>query len=217
MTATRSIEFATHLPHAGYLATPESVTRFVRAAESLGFTTVKCGEHLVFPKSPQSPYPYAADGVHPFPSKRRLDLFVVMSWVAAHTTTLRMQSGVCILPLRSPLEIAKMTQSLDCLSGGRFTLEVGLGWMRDEYDILNVPYEERGARADEALQILRVLFEGDGPFKGRFYEFPELWFEPKPQQHPFPIHIGCGTSDSALRRVAPIREGVVSGVDHFRR
>jgi probable F420-dependent oxidoreductase len=137
----------------------------------------------------------------------RLEIFTTFSYLAGLTTRLRFKSSVAILPLRSPVLTAKTVATLDYLSGGRVILEVGVGWMREEFDALRIPFERRGDILDEYLQVIRRLFAGGEKFEGEFLSIPETDFAPRPVQDPFPIHIGCGLGDRALRRVAKYADG----------
>lgn len=204
MNGRRSrVRFATGLPYAGLAATPDNIVRFARAAEEAGFDRVQMGEHLLYPKSIKTPYPYTANGeMPPTGSPVRLEIFATFAYLAALTTRLRFQSSVAILPLRSPVLTAKTVATLDYLSGGRVILEVGVGWMREEFDALKIPFDRRGDVLDEYLEIIRCLFAGGETFQGEFLSIPETDFAPRPRQDPFPIYIGCGLGERALRRVA---------------
>jgi probable F420-dependent oxidoreductase len=194
------------IPYAGPLATRENIRTVARYVERLGFDYVEVGEHLVYPSRLQARYPYTVDGSLPLdPSRNHFEIFTLLSFIAGHTTVLRLHSGVLVLPYRPPIEVAKMAASLDHLSGGRLTLGVGVGWMRDEFEILEVSWSERGALTDESLEVLRALFEGRPRREGRF-RFEDVYFEPKPVQHPLPIWV-AGTSGAALRRVARFGQG----------
>jgi probable F420-dependent oxidoreductase len=202
------VRFATALPYSGTVATPENVVRFARAAEDAGFDRVQMGEHLLYPRSIKTPYPYTANGeMPPTGSPVRLEIFTTFSYLAGLTTRLRFKSSVAILPLRSPVLTAKTIATLDFLSGGRVILEVGVGWMREEFDALRIPFERRGDILDEYLQVIRCLFAGGEKFEGEFLSIPETDFAPRPIQDPFPIHIGCGLGERALRRVAKYAAG----------
>jgi probable F420-dependent oxidoreductase len=202
------MKFATALPWAGPAGTADNLRAFATTAEELGFDHVKVGEHLVYPRQVRAAYPYTADGsMPPSPSGLRLEMFTTFAFLAGQTTRLRFQPGVLLLALRSPFSTAKTVATLDYLSGGRLTLEVGVGWMRDEFDIAGVPFERRGAIVDEYLAALRTLFEGGEAFEGEFISFPPVTFEPRPAQRPLPIHLGCGASPAALRRIARFGQG----------
>ena len=110
-----------------------------------------------------APYPYTPDGrMPPSPSGQRLEMLTTFAFLAGQTTRLRFQPSVLLLALRSPFSTAKSVATLDYLSGGRLTLEVGVGWMKDEFDIAGIPFNRRGAVMDEYLAALRVLFEDEG-------------------------------------------------------
>jgi probable F420-dependent oxidoreductase len=202
------MKFATALPWAGPAGTPGNVGAFAATAEELGFDHVKMGEHLVYPAVIQAPYPYTPDGrMPPSPSGQRLEMLTAFAFLAGQTTRLRFQPSVLLLALRSPFSTAKSVATLDYLSGGRLTLEVGVGWMKDEFDIAGIPFDRRGAVMDEYLAALRVLFEGEGEYHGRSISFPPLIFEPKPVQRPMPIYIGSGAGQASLRRIARFGQG----------
>jgi probable F420-dependent oxidoreductase len=202
------VQFATSLPYSGTVATPENVVRFALAAEEAGIDRVQMGEHLLYPKSIKTPYPYTANGeMPPTGSPVRLEIFTTFSYLAGLTKRLRFKSSVAILPLRSPVLTAKTIATLDYLSGGRVILEVGVGWMREEFDALRIPFQRRGDILDEYLQVMQCLFAGGQKFDGEFLSIPETDFAPRPAQDPFPIHIGCGLGDRALRRVAKYAAG----------
>ncbi len=202
------MKFATALPWAGPAGTPGNVRAFAAAAEELGFDHVKMGEHLAYPAVIQAPYPYTPDGrMPPSPSGQRLEMLTTFAFLAGRTSRLRFQPSVLLLALRSPLGTAKSVATLDYLSGGRLTLEVGVGWMKDEFDIAGIPFEQRGAVVDDYLAALRMLFEGDGEYHGRYVSFPPLTFEPKPVQRPMPVYIGSGAGPASLRRIARFGQG----------
>jgi probable F420-dependent oxidoreductase len=194
------------MPYAGPLATSANIISAARHVEQLGFDFVEVGEHLIYPRELKARYPYTPDGSLPIDATRNhFEIFTLLSFVAGHTTSLRLHSGVLVLPYRPAIEVAKMAASLDHLSNGRLTLGVGVGWMRDEFEILGVPWERRGAMADESLEVIRALFDGVGRITERFAA-DDVIFEPRPTQNPLPIWV-AGTSDAALRRVARFGNG----------
>jgi probable F420-dependent oxidoreductase len=202
------MKFGTSLPWSGPAATADNLRVFATTAEELGFDHVKAGEHLVYPREIRAAYPYTPTGsMPPSSSGLRLEMFTAFAFLAGQTSRLRFQPGVLLLALRSPLSTAKTVATLDYLSGGRLTLEVGVGWMKDEFDIAGVPFDRRGAIVDEYLAALRALFEDNAAFEGEFISFPPVIFEPKPVQQPMPVHLGCGASTAALRRVARFGHG----------
>jgi probable F420-dependent oxidoreductase len=207
------VQFGGPFPYAGPLATAENISSLAPALEKLGYDFVIAGDHLLYPKELRTPYPGSTTGALPIdPRRNHLEVLATLAFVAGLTTRLRVHSGVLVLPYRTPFVTAKFAATIDHLSGGRFTLGVGVGWMKDEFDVLGVPFEERGDLTDEYLTILRALFEGDGPFEGRYFRFPELHFAPRPVQQPLPIWIG-GAGPRALRRVARFGQGWLPTTD----
>lgn len=178
------------------------------AAETCGFATLWSGEHLVMVEDPTSRYPYADDGRIAVPAAADwLDPLIGLSFVAAATTSIGIATGVLLLPEHNPVLIAKQAASLDKLSGGRFTLGVGIGWSREEFDALGVPFDRRGARTAEYIEVIRTLWrDGVASFHGEFVGFESIQVNPKPVHGRIPIVLG-GNSDAALRRVAAIGDG----------
>jgi probable F420-dependent oxidoreductase len=205
------MEVGMSVPWTGPLASPDAIVAVARQAEAAGFGYLQVGDHAMYPSTIESRYPYSPTGVMPT-GGIKLDLFTVLSFVAANTSTIHLVAGVYLLALRSPIASARAVASLDFLSHGRVRLGVGAGWMQEEYDILGVPFGERGRIMDEHLAVLRHLFEGDGSgFEGRYVSFPPLAFEPRPVQQPLPILIGGGESPAVLRRIARFGDGWIPG------
>ncbi len=191
------------LPQAGQTATPAVLKDIAQAAEALGFDALWAGDHLVLPLAQhRSRYPFNESGRFPVPPDRPwLEPFTLLGYLAAITERVRLGISVCILPYRHPIENAKMGADLDYLSGGRFILGAGAGWMAEEFAALDVPYEERGPRTDEQLAAITALWTEPQPrFAGRFYRFENVALEPKPVQRPRPpIWVG-GNQPAAQRR-----------------
>lgn len=195
------------VPWTGPLAGPDAIVSVARRAEAAGFGYLQVGDHALYPAVIATPYPYSPSGVMPTDGPK-LDVFAVLTFVAAHTSTIGLVPGVYLLALRHPVASARAVATLDFLSGGRVRLGVGSGWMKEEFDILGVAFEERGRIVDEYLAALRHLFEGDGgAFDGRYVAFPPLAFAPRPVQRPLPVLVGGGGSDAVLRRVARFGQG----------
>ena len=181
-----------------------SLRQFVQRAEALGFESVMTGDHIVLPTGGTNQYPYSADGSFARPSDHPfLETMTVLGYVAACTETIKIGSTVIILPYRNPVVQAKMFASLDVLSNGRMICGVGVGWLEKEFDVLGVPYAERGPMSDEFLGIFKALWtQPDPEFHGRFYNLDGIQFYPKPVQKPhIPIWVG-GHTRRALRRTA---------------
>ena len=192
-----------HLPHLGRKVDRKTLMHFAQEAERLGCHSGWTSDHICWPADIISKYPYTDDGSFaPTPDMGWLDPISTMTFVAACTETLKLGSSVMILPYRMPVQTAKQIASLDVLSEGRTILGVGVGWMKEEADVLNMPFDQRGKRSNEQLEIFHRLFTEQEPsFDGEFYSIPKVGFEPKPLQTPFPIWVG-GSSPAAFRRVA---------------
>ena len=203
-----SVRYGFYLPTRGHTASPEALETLVQRGESLGFASVMIADHLVFPVTIKSRYPYTVSG--DFPGKGDvLDQLSLMAFVAAKTTRLRLVTSVMIVPYRNPVLTAKALATIDVLSKGRVTLGVGVGWMREEFEALGAPdFDRRGAVTDEYLRILKTLWtESPASFSGRFYRFDALHCRPQPVQKPHPpIWVG-GHSKAALRRAARLGDG----------
>ncbi|TSD95138.1 LLM class F420-dependent oxidoreductase [Skermania sp. ID1734] len=188
-------------------AMPEVVASVAGAAEHCGFATLWAGEHVVMVDQPTSRYPYAADGRIAVPADADwLDPWVCLSFAAAATTTIGIATGVLLLPEHNPVVTAKQAASLDRMSGGRLRLGIGVGWSRDEFAALDVPFERRAARTREYVAAIRALWNSDvTSFSGEFVTFSALRVYPKPSR-PIPVIVG-GNSDAAMRRVASWGDG----------
>src|SRR3981189_1085755 len=148
------MKFALHFGNIAF-SDPEGARRLVRLAEAAGFDSVFAVEHVVFPDNYTSVYPYAAGGRLPGgPSVNFPDPLIWLTWVAAATTRLRFMTAVMILPQRNPLVLAKEVATLDYLSGSRIELGIGVGWLKEEFEALGIPFERRGKRADEYVAAI---------------------------------------------------------------
>jgi probable F420-dependent oxidoreductase len=203
------MDFDVWLPTASPFATPELLAAVAGEAEARHMHGIWVGEHVVSFERYASAYPYADNGQMPLPlGSGLLDPFTTLAFLAAVTTSLRLGTAMCLLPQRNPVYTAKEVATVDWLSGGRVDLGVGVGWLREEFEAVDAPWERRGERTDDYLQVLRALWCDDpSSFSGRHYSLPPCDFHPKPVQRPHPpIHIG-GESDAALRRTARIGQG----------
>jgi len=203
------MKFGVSLPHFGQRARGTGVATHIRdvavAADRLGYHVVWASDHVVLPRSVTTPYPYG--GSFPYDvNDPILDPVATLAWVASATRHVRLGSAVIVLPYHSPLPLAKALATVDVLSGGRLLLGVAGGWLREEFELLAVPFAERGPRTDEAIDLLRHLWTADTiDFHGRFHHLHDAAFYPKPVQKPAPpIWIG-GDGAAALRRV--VRRG----------
>ena len=197
------------VPTATPMATPDVLAAIGRGAEERGVGTIWVGEHVVLFDDYNSRYPYAADGRIPAPpGSGLLEPFTTLAYLAAHTSTVRLGTAMCLLPQRNPVYTAKEVATLDWLSGGRVDLGVGVGWLAEEFAAVNVPWPARGKRTDEYLEVLRTLWcEDPSSYEGESYTLPPCSMFPKPVQTPYPpVHVG-GESDAALRRTARVAQG----------
>jgi len=196
--------------HFGSLVFPDAAgaARLGRLAEAAGFDSVIAIDHVVLPAEYATRYPYSADGrmpaaaTEPYP-----DPLIWLSFLAAATTRLRLLTGVVILPQREPLALAKQVATLDAMSGGRFELGIGVGWLKEEFEAIGVPFERRGKRSDEYIAAMRALWApGTASYAGEFVNFPAVHSNPKPAQARLPIIVG-GHSEAAARRAGRLGDG----------
>ncbi len=179
------------------------------AADNCGFAALWVGEHVVMVDRSTSRYPYSDDGVIAVPAQADwLDPMIALSFAAAASSRIGVATGVLLLPEHNPVAVAKQAASLDRLSGGRLTLGVGVGWSREEFAALGVPFAHRGARTAEYVAAMRTLWRDDvASFDGKFVGFDSIRVNPKPvRDRRIPIVVG-GNSDPALWRVATWGDG----------
>ena len=200
------MEIGCHLPNQGPLATREAIVTFAREAERRQIASLWVSDHVVFPRTATGSYP-GGRFPHP-PDKAYLEPVTVLTAAAMATDRARLGSSVFILGHRHPVVMAKMLASIDALSGGRLICGVGVGWWKEELEILGAPFRARGRQADEAIQVFKALWTMDNPaFDGEFFRFRDLGFAPKPVQKPYPpIWVG-GDSPGAFRRVVTLGDG----------
>lgn len=188
---------------------PGELLTVAKLAEQVGFHGVFLSEHVFVPEKRESKYPYTADGNPIFTAETPwLDPWVQVGAIAAVTTRLRFVTGVYILPLRHPLEVAKAVATAAVLSHDRVGLGVGAGWMKEEFDVLGREFKARGKRMDEQIAVIRKVWAGGMvEHHGVYYDFPRLQMSPAPKVPP-PILIG-GQSDAAFKRAARLGDGWV--------
>ena len=202
------MRYGFYIPTRGPTATRDGILALAREGERLGLHSAMIADHIVLPVESQSTYPYTLDGKHPSAGDA-LETFSILGVVAGATERLRLVTSVLVLPYRNPVLTAKMAASLDVLSGGRLTLGVGAGWLKEEFAALNSPaFEARGAVTDEWILIFKQLWsQSPASFNGRFYRYSDIRCEPFPLQQPHPpIWVG-GHSRAALRRTARHGDG----------
>lgn len=182
--------------NSGFDSYPERMARIARAAEKAGFDSIWAGGHP-FLSEKQTRMP---------PSLRMLDPIVALTFIAAHTRKVRLGTGILLLPQFNPVIAAKQLATLDVLSEGRLTLGIGVGWSEHEYEVLGIPYHDRGTRADDYLKAMRALWSQDKPvYHGKFVSFEGLQANPRPVQQPNPPIVIGGLSEESYRRA--IRQG----------
>ena len=184
------MKFGINLLNFGPGSGPDSFLRWARFAESLGFHFLMISDHVTVTPDVQGMYPA------PF-----YDPFTVLSWLAGKTRKMELGTTVTILPYRHPLQTARIVANIDQMSGGRFIFGVGVGWAKQEFAALGVPFNRRGAIANEYLEIIRKCWTGDVvSHDGEFVSFEDVHTAPRPSRSPHPpIWVG-GSSDAALRR-----------------
>ena len=205
------MKFALFGINMGVCSNPDTAARVAQAAEAAGFESVWTGEHVVLPdpQAPPSPLP---------PDVPILDPAVALTFAAAHTERIRLGTGIIILPQRNPLVLAKELASLDVISNGRLVFGIGVGYLRPEFDALNVPFDHKGARTEEYLQAMLAVWTMEKPeFRGRFFSFGGVRAEPRPVQRPHPEIVFGGHTPEAFRRAARLARGWYGfALDHER-
>jgi probable F420-dependent oxidoreductase len=206
---TTMIKLGLMFANSGPFAQPEMLAHLAKTAEERGFESIWTVEHVVIPHDYQTPYPYSPSGKIPGGEDVAIpDPLLPLAYAAALTSRIRLATGILILPQRHPLYVAKEVATLDVLSRGRVILGVGSGWLKEEFDALGLDFHQRGARTDEAIAAMRVLWhEKTSSFHGKHFDFHDLKSFPKPVQSAgVPIHIG-GHSPAAARRAGRMGDG----------
>jgi probable F420-dependent oxidoreductase len=186
----------------------DAMIGLARKAESVGVESLWTFEHAIVPNDYSSRYPYSADGkMGVTPETNFVDPLIALSAIARETSRVRLGTGVNILPQTNPLLLAKQTASLDFVSGGRFMLGVGIGWLREEYEAMGTPFERRGARFDEYIEAMRKVWAGDTvEHESEHLHWTGFKSYPVPVQTPFPVVIG-GSKGKAFERIARYGQG----------
>ena len=186
--------------NAGVLSEPATMVAAATTAEAAGWESIWTGEHLVAASPQRPPSPVR-------PDTHFVDQVASLAHLAAQTITLRLGTGIVILPQRNPVVLAKELASVDVLSGGRLEAGFGVGYVPDEFDAIGVPFSERGARMDDHIDALRAMWRGDLEFEGRFTSWHGVEAHPRPvEPHGPPIHVGGG-SEATFRRAVLRADG----------
>lgn len=199
------MQFGLHLPDAGAYATREAMLGYATTAEATGYASLWSSDHIAWP-DPQalaSKYPYAEDNsAFPAPNSPWLDCISSLQFVAAVTERVKLGTTVLILGYRPAIQQAKAWATLDHLSGGRAILGVGVGWMKEEFEAIGMPWDRRGERANEFLEVFEKLWtEDEVTHEGPFLRFGPIGFSPKPPRGRIPVWVG-GHTEAAYRRAA---------------
>src|SRR6202166_1878127 len=185
----------------GPCANPSTAAAAARAAEAAGFESVWTGEHIVLPEPQVPPSPVPADA--PF-----IDTAVALTFVGAHTKTIRLGTGIIILPQRNPVVLAKELASTDVLSGGRLIFGIGIGYLKPEFDAIGAPFDHKGPRSEEFLAAMLALWTMEKPaYHGRFVAFSGVNAMPRPAQKPHPEIVFGGRTPDAYSRSARLARG----------
>jgi len=196
------------LPQLGPQASAENLIAVARRAEELGYDSLWVLERLLWPLNPQEPYPASPDGSLPATYQNVFDPIETLSFVAAHTSTIELGTGVLVLGYHTPIQLARRLATLDVLSKGRALVGVGVGWSHDEFEAAGTPFARRGARADEFLEAMIALWTKDPvAFDGEFYHIPESLVGPKPVQKPHPPIYVAGFGQYTFDRAVKYGQG----------
>lgn len=208
------MKFGLMFANAGPFGFPDSLAHLARTAEEVGMESMWTVEHVVIPVGYKSTYPYDPSGRIPGPENVPLpDPILPLAFAAAVTKTIRLGTGILILPQRHPIYVAKEMATLDVLSNGRAILGIGVGWLAEEFAALNIPFAERAGRTAESVRAIRSLWKPEPePFTGKYFNWGRLESNPKPVQQPgVPIVVG-GHTELAARRAARYGDGFFPGV-----
>jgi probable F420-dependent oxidoreductase len=206
------MKFGVMFANVGPMAFAEGAIGIAQAAEAGGLKSLWTVEHTVVPQGYESTYPYSDTGKMPGPESSPIpDPLIWLTFVAATTSTIRLGTGILILPQRNPVTLAKEVATLDQLSGGRVELGIGVGWLEEEFEAIGVPFAERGKVTDEHIAALRALWTQDpATYHGRWSSFTDVYSQPHPAQSPVPIVVG-GHSKAAARRAGRLGDGFFPG------
>lgn len=185
----------------GACAKPQTAAAVARAAEDGGFDSVWTGEHVVLPdpREPPSPLP---------PETPIIDPAIALAYVAAKTKSIRLGTGIIILPQRNPLVLAKQLSSIDVLSDGRLIFGIGIGYLKAEFDALGVPFSDKAARSEDFLAAILALWTQEKPaHHGRFVSFGGVQAMPRPVQKPHPEIVFGGNSPQGCERAVRLAKG----------
>ncbi len=190
------MKFGVCIPNYGPATSPEAIARVAKAAEEAGYDSIWTTDHILVPEQ------------HSPTFGRVIEALIALGYAAGITRTIALGTSVIVLPQRDPILVAKQVAAIDQLSGGRTILGIGVGWMEEEFRFLRADFHRRGRVMDEWIRVMRTLWTEERPtFHGRWVQFENTVFEPKPVQSGGPpLYIG-GSSDAAIRRAATLGDG----------
>ena len=187
---------------------PEYIAAAAAMVEKLGYDSFWVPEHVLFFPEYESKYPYSEDGRIQGDPRSLLDPLTALTYVAANTSKIRLGTGICLVPQRNPVYTAKQVADLDYLSGGRVDFGIGIGWLKEEFNALGVPWTDRAGRTEECIGVMKTLWCDElSSYQGKYFSFEAAYQNPKPVQRPNPPLIFGGESRAALRRVATLGQG----------
>jgi probable F420-dependent oxidoreductase len=187
---------------------PRYIAEAGALVEELGFHSFWVPEHVLFFPEYESRYPYTDDGRIQGDPRSLLDPLTALTFVAAHTRSIKLCTGICLVPQRNPIYTAKQVADLDYLSNGRVEFGIGIGWLKEEFEALGVPWKDRAGRTKECIEVMQTLWCDEvSQYKGKYFELKAAYQNPKPVQKPHPPLLFGGESDPALERVATQGQG----------
>ena len=212
------MELGVVIPHTGQEAARSHIRDVCTRAEAAGLDGLWAVDHLVLPHRVESPYVLGrsptsiTDGALGAELAPNYEAIATLSWVAGFTERIALGTSILVLPIRGAVANARQLATLDELSGGRLRVGIGAGWLREEAEAVDMPWDRRGHRTEEHIALLRHLWCAEGDvveFHGQFHELPPMHPDPRPRQRPIPIYVG-GHSDAALDRAARIGDGWIA-------
>ena len=184
------------------------IAELAQACEAHGFESLWVPEHPAIPAGPKSPWPGSPDGTIPQMYYECVDPFVALGRASAVTSTLKLGTGICLVPERNPILLAKEIATLDHFSDGRFLFGIGTGWLREETELFDIEFSQRIGYTRESIQAMKELWTKDaGEFHGKYIDFPPIYSSPKPVQKPHPPVLIGGRARNVFRRVVSWGDG----------
>lgn len=179
-----------------------------RKAEELGFESIWYAEHPVMPVSTTSRFPGSEDGVVPWTYSHFADPYIALAQASGATSTIKLATGITLIPERNPLVLAKAVSTLDLFSGGRFILGIGAGWHREETEMMGGDFDHRWTQTRESILAMKEMWtKEDAEFHGRYYDFPPVRVFPKPAQKPHPPVVLGGAARNVFKRIIDYGDG----------